>query len=113
MFKRRKHNRKRESAAKRFARASSVLMTISGTALVVVCVVMAGRWLADTNNFPISKVNVEGGFAQVSPEQVREAVMPIVGSGFFQLDIETIQSSLKGYPLSASQPREPALEILV
>lgn len=97
-FNRRKHNHKKVGAAAKVKQYGSVFITVTGTVLVVVLVVMTGRWLGDTDNFPITKVNVEGGFKHVSPEDVQTAVMPFVGSGFFQLDIDTIKQALAEMP---------------
>ncbi len=97
-FKRRKQNRKKVSAVAKAKRYGSVLMTVAGTALVVTLVVATARWLGDTDNFPITKVNVEGGFKYVSPEDVQAAVMPFIGSGFFQLDVENIKHTLVEMP---------------
>ncbi len=97
-FKRRKQNRKKVSAVAKAKRYGSVLMTVAGTALVVTLVVVTVRWLGDTDNFPITKVNVEGGFKYVSPEDVQAAVMPFIGSGFFQLDVDNIKHTLAEMP---------------
>ena len=97
-FKRRRQNQKRVSLAARITRLGSVVMTLAGTALVVALLITGGKWLSDNGNFPITKVNVEGGFEHVSPEQIRAAVMPSVGSGFFQLDVESIQATLGDLP---------------
>jgi len=97
-FKRRKPNRKQVGFATRAMRHGSMLMTIAGTTLVVALVVTTVRWLADTGNFPIAKVNVEGGFQHVSPEDVRAAVMPFIGSGFFQLNVDSIKQTLGEMP---------------
>ena len=97
-FKRRKRNRKQLGVAARVTRYGSVFMTMAGTILVVALVITTARWLADTDNFPITRVNVEGGFQYVSPEEVRAAVMPFVGSGFFQLDVDSIKLTLGEMP---------------
>ncbi|PCH61184.1 MAG: hypothetical protein COC05_01810 [Gammaproteobacteria bacterium] len=97
-IKRRKPNRKQVGFATRAMRHSSMLMTIAGTALVIALVVTTARWLGDTDNFPITKVNVEGGFQHVSPEDVRAAVMPFIGSGFFQLNVDSIKQTLGEMP---------------
>ena len=97
-FKRRRRNRKQLGVVARVTRYGSVLMTMAGTILVIALVIATARWLADTDNFPITKVNVEGGFQYVSPEEVRAAVMPFVGSGFFQLDVDNIKLTLGEMP---------------
>jgi len=97
-FKRRKHNRKKINVAAKARRYGSVFITVAGTVLVVALIVATGGWLADNDNFPITKVNVEGGFEHVSPEDVQAVVMPFVGSGFFQLDVEGIKQTLSEMP---------------
>ena len=97
-IKRRRHNRKKIGFAARVFKYGSIVVTVAGTVLVAVLVTTMVRWLGDTDNFPITKVNVEGGFQNISPEQVRAAVTPFVGSGFFQLDVESIKGTLGELP---------------
>ncbi len=97
-FKRRKRNRKQLGVVARVTRYGSLLMTMAGTILVIALVITTARWLADSDNFPITKVNVEGGFQYVSPEAVRAVVLPFVGSGFFQLDVGLIKQTLGEMP---------------
>lgn len=98
MFRRRKQNRKKVSAATSARRYGSIFVTIVGTALVVTLISATVQWLGDTDNFPVTKVNVEGGFKHVSPEEVQAVVTPFVGSGFFQLDVESIKQTLSEMP---------------
>ncbi len=94
MFKRRKQNRKHVSATAQVMRKGPIILTVLGTVFVVTLTLFGSRWLNDTNNFPITQVNVEGQFKQVSAEEIRATVMPAVGSGFFKLDVDVVQQTL-------------------
>ncbi|WP_448102539.1 cell division protein FtsQ/DivIB [Luteibacter jiangsuensis] len=51
----------------------------------------AGRW-------PVTQLKVEAEFAHVSAEQIRSAVMPHLGKGFFATDLEDVRRALGALP---------------
>jgi cell division protein FtsQ len=51
----------------------------------------AGRW-------PVTQLKVEAEFAHVSAEQIRSAVLPHLGKGFFATDLENVRHALGALP---------------
>lgn len=55
----------------------------------------AGRW-------PIRSLQVEAAYRHVSAEQVRAAVLPYLGKGFFATDLDAVQQAVAKLPWVAS-----------
>jgi cell division protein FtsQ len=51
----------------------------------------AGRW-------PVTQLKVEAEFAHVSAEQIRSAVLPSLGKGFFATDLENVRHAIGALP---------------
>jgi cell division protein FtsQ len=51
----------------------------------------AGRW-------PVTNIKVEAEFAHVSAEQIRSAVLPRLGKGFFATDLEDVRHAIGALP---------------
>jgi len=51
----------------------------------------AGRW-------PVTNIKVEAEFAHVSAEQIRSAVLPRLGKGFFATDLEDVRHAIGSLP---------------
>lgn len=51
----------------------------------------AGRW-------PVTQLKVEAEFAHVSAEQIRSAVLPSLGKGFFATDLENVRHAIGVLP---------------
>ncbi|SFW42952.1 MULTISPECIES: cell division protein FtsQ/DivIB [Luteibacter] len=51
----------------------------------------AGRW-------PVTQLKVEAEFAHVSAEQIRSAVLPSLGKGFFATDLEDVRHAIGSLP---------------
>lgn len=51
----------------------------------------AGRW-------PVTKLTVQAGFRHVSAEQLRAAVLPHLGKGFFAMDLDEVQRAVAALP---------------
>lgn len=51
----------------------------------------AARW-------PVNQLSVQAEFKHVTPADVRAAVMPSIGRGFFALDLDTVQKAVAALP---------------
>jgi cell division protein FtsQ len=51
----------------------------------------AGRW-------PVTRLTVQAEFKHVSPDEVRAAVLPRLGKGFFALDLDAVQKAVAALP---------------
>jgi cell division protein FtsQ len=51
----------------------------------------AGRW-------PVTQLTVQAEFKHVSPDEVRAAVLPRLGNGFFALDLDAVQKAVAALP---------------
>lgn len=51
----------------------------------------AGRW-------PVTQLTVQAEFKHVSPDEVRAAVLPRLGKGFFALDLDAVQKAVAALP---------------
>lgn len=97
-FSKRKQNRRRQNAKTQMYRYVSMLVSALGSVVAVVSVAVAANWFSNSDNFPITTVNVEGNFAHVSPDEIRETVTPFAKRGFFKLDVEGIKNALRELP---------------
>jgi cell division protein FtsQ len=51
----------------------------------------AGRW-------PVTQLTVQAEFHHVAPEQIRAAVLPSLGKGFFALNLDKVQKAVAALP---------------
>ena len=55
------------------------------------------RWL-DPDAYPIRVVKVEGQFVHASRDKIQQSLLPLIGHGFFALDLEAIRDQLLAMP---------------
>lgn len=76
-----------------------------GLALLPVIAVLNG-WLA-ADRWPIEQLRIHAAYQRVSAEQVRDAVAPQAGRGFFAVDLDAVQRALLGLDwVSAAEVRK-------
>lgn len=69
-------------------------------ALVVVTlpvVAVLNGWIA-SDRWPLQRMQLTGEFRQVDEAQVREAILPHIGAGFFALELEGLRGALAELP---------------
>ncbi|MEW9625612.1 cell division protein FtsQ/DivIB [Rhodanobacter geophilus] len=54
-------------------------------------------WFA-ANRWPVTRLTVQGEFRHVSMEQIRAAVLPRLGKGFFALNLDSVQQAVAALP---------------
>lgn len=54
-------------------------------------------WFA-VNRWPVTELTVQAEFKHLTPEQIRSAVLPSLGKGFFALDLDAVQRSIEAMP---------------
>jgi cell division protein FtsQ len=67
-------------------------------ALVALPVVGVLRGWFAADRWPVTKLTVQAEFKHVSAEQIRAAVRPRLGHGFFALDLDTVQKAVAAMP---------------
>lgn len=67
-------------------------------ALVVLPVVGVLRGWFAADRWPVTRLTVQAEFKHVQAEQVRAAVLPHLGHGFFALDLDTVQKAVAALP---------------
>lgn len=67
-------------------------------ALVVLPIVGVLRGWFAAQRWPVTRLTVQAEFHHVTAEQVREAVLPRLGKGFFALDLGGVQKALAALP---------------
>jgi cell division protein FtsQ len=67
-------------------------------ALVVLPIVGVLRGWFAAQRWPVTRLTVQAEFRHVSAEQVREAVLPRLGKGFFALDLDGVQKAVAALP---------------
>ena len=67
-------------------------------ALVVLPIVgvLSGWFAAD--RWPVTQLTLQAEFKHVSAEQIRAAVLPRLGKGFFALNLDTVQKAVAALP---------------
>ena len=58
--------------------------------------VLRGWFAAD--RWPVTRLTVQAEFKHVSPDEVRAAVLPRLGRGFFALDLDAVQKAVAALP---------------
>jgi cell division protein FtsQ len=76
-------------------RLSAWLLALVLVVLPVIAVL--NGWIA-AERWPIARLQVVGTFDHVSAESVRAAVRPVVGSGFFAIDLGRAHAAVAGLP---------------
>ncbi len=76
-------------------RIAAWLLAIALVTMPVVAVL--NGWIAGAR-WPMRHLSVTGEFGQVSETQVRAAVMPYVGNGFFAVDLDQLRAKLAALP---------------
>jgi cell division protein FtsQ len=67
-------------------------------ALVVLPIAgVLGGWFA-ADRWPVTRLTVQAEFKHVSAEQIRAAVLPRLGKGFFALDLDGVQKAVTALP---------------
>jgi cell division protein FtsQ len=54
-------------------------------------------WFA-ANRWPVTQLTVQGEFRHVGMEQIRAAVLPRLGKGFFALNLDSVQQAVAALP---------------
>ena len=54
-------------------------------------------WFA-SDRWPVTQLTVQAEFKHVSPDDIRAAVAPRLGKGFFALDLDAVQKAVAGIP---------------
>lgn len=67
-------------------------------ALVVLPVVGVLRGWFAADRWPVTQLTVQAEFRHVSAEQIRAAVLPRLGHGFFALDLDVVQQAVAALP---------------
>ncbi|MEO8809397.1 MAG: cell division protein FtsQ/DivIB [Rhodanobacter sp.] len=80
---------------KGIARLAAWCLAIALLALPVVGL-LRGWFAAD--RWPVTQLTVQAEFKHVSAEQVRAAVLPRLGKGFFALDLDAVQKAVAALP---------------
>lgn len=76
-----------------------------GLALLPVVAVLNG-WLA-ADRWPIEQLRIHAAYQRVTAEQIRDAVAPQAGRGFFAVDLDAVQRALLGLDwISAAEVRK-------
>lgn len=70
-------------------------LAVALVALPVVAVL--NGWIAG-DRWPMRKLAVTGEFRQVDEQAVREAVLPLVGNGFFAVDLDEVRDAVAQLP---------------
>lgn len=71
-----------------------------GVALTLVALPLVGLlkgWIA-VDRWPVRSLHIEAPFQHVGAEQIRASVAPLLGAGFFAIDLERIQDSVSALP---------------
>ncbi|HEX7816232.1 cell division protein FtsQ/DivIB [Dyella sp.] len=77
------------------ARLVAWCLAIALVALPIVGVLRG--WFA-VNRWPVTELTVQAEFKHVTAEQVRSAVLPSLGKGFFALNLDAVQQSIEQLP---------------
>lgn len=95
-------------------RLAAWLIAITLVALPVVGVLQG--WFA-SSRWPVRELQVHASFRHVSAAQVRAAVAPSLGAGFFAIDLDTVRSAVAALPwvgqVEVSKHWPDALDITV
>ena len=67
-------------------------------ALVALPIVGVLRGWFAANRWPVTQLTVQAEFKHVSPDEIRAAVLPRLGKGFFALDLDTVQKAVAALP---------------
>ena len=67
-------------------------------ALVALPIVGVLRGWFAANSWPVTQLTVQAEFKHVGAEQIRAAVQPRLGKGFFALDLDTLQKAVAALP---------------
>lgn len=78
-----------------FARLLGWSVAIALVALPIVGVLQG--WFA-ANRWPVTQLTVQAEFQHVSAEQIRAAVLPALGKGFFALKLDQVQQAVAALP---------------
>ncbi|HSD17032.1 MAG TPA: FtsQ-type POTRA domain-containing protein, partial [Thermomonas sp.] len=76
-------------------RIAAWILAIALVTMPVVAVL--NGWIAGSR-WPMRHLSVTGEFRQVSEQQVRAAVVPHVGKGFFAVDLDQLRGKLAALP---------------
>jgi cell division protein FtsQ len=71
-----------------------------GVALTLVALPILGvlnGWFA-SDRWPVTRLNVNARFDHVSAEQIRAAAQPLLGKGFFALDLDEVRAAVARLP---------------
>jgi cell division protein FtsQ len=80
--------------------ASATRIVAWGIAITLVVLPIVGvmqGWFA-ANRWPVTQLQVQAEFAHLSAEQIRSAVVPNLGKGFFATDLEAVRQSVASLP---------------
>jgi cell division protein FtsQ len=67
-------------------------------ALVALPVVGVLRGWFAANRWPVTRLTVQAEFKHVGAEQIRAAILPRLGRGFFALDLDAVQKAVAALP---------------
>ena len=67
-------------------------------ALVVLPIVGVLRGWFAANRWPVTQLTVQAEFKHVTQDELRQAVMPRLGKGFFALDLDGVQKAVAALP---------------
>ena len=67
-------------------------------ALVALPIVGVLRGWFAANRWPVTQLTVQAEFKHVNPDEIRAAVLPRLGKGFFALDLDTVQKAVAALP---------------
>lgn len=67
-------------------------------ALVVLPIVGVLRGWFAANRWPVTRLTVQAEFKHLDEQQIRAAVLPKLGRGFFALDLDAVQKSVAALP---------------
>lgn len=86
--------RKQQPVAPSFGwvRPVLALMTVLGSAIGLTLML---EWMKDPQQWPVSRVHIEGKFRHLQNNQLQEAVASPVATGFFVVDVSEIQERLQ------------------
>ena len=73
---------------------------IAGAVLLVISsgVIWLSSWVRQPGTFPLQTVRVEGQFNHLTAEQIKQAVLPLLNGGFFNIDVEAIKAETQKLP---------------
>ena len=79
-----------------------IMAWILALALVALPVVAVLNGWVGAERWPLARLRVSGDFKRVSPEQLREVVLPYARAGFFAVKLENAQDAIEQMPWVAS-----------